>query len=581
MTLLVHERIPRTLDRLVERLRDDDLRGAVVEAWLFEGAPARRAAEATLEAAGVRARLRSAYKPLVHYFTEDVTISDLRRATVRYPVHDLASPERFLVEAYPLAAMLAGVDARFIPAGPALSYGVELEDRRGAVTACDVRVPCRAGEDHLGERTLAPCGWLRITGSRNGRRDVDEPLATEYEAVYRTVIAAVRAYPWREREPYFDRLLVQAAIPDAEQRLPYGDECISTFEALHEDLYFSLLELLRRHAGRAPDERAAQPGQIVPDIRCAVDTPEVRVALEPAGPEEAPGSAVPLERADRALPIAQIADELARLPGERFAATSRQGRTVAGIYRPGTRPAILITAGQHANETSGVVGALRAARRLAAAAGAHFAVIPLENPDGYALHRRLCAVHPRHMHHAARYTALGDDLGARSEEPWYEKGARLEAQRRARPALHVNLHGYPAHEWTRPFSGYLPRGFERWSVPKGFFLIVRYHPHWAGRARAFLARLTRRLADVPGLAPFNRTQLAAYRAHAGEPAFPIYHDIPCDITEDATAATPLVLVTEFPDETIYGDVFVLAHTAQMETVLAAEEIHAALEGAEG
>ncbi len=581
MTLLVHERIPRTLDRLLEHLRDDDLRGALVQAWLFEGAPARRAAETTLNAAGVRARLRSAYKPLVHYFMEEVRISDLRRARIRYPVHELASPERFLVEAYPLAAMLSGIDARFIPAGPTLSYGVELEDRHGALTTSDVRVPCRVGDDHLGERTLAPCGWLRITGSHNGRRDVDEPLATEYEAVYRAVIAAVRAYPWREREPYFDRLVIQAAIPDAEQRLPYGDECASTFEALHEDIYFSLLELLRRHAGRAPDERAGQPGQIVPDIRRAVDTPEVRVALEPAGADEEPGPAVPLERADHALPLAQIADELARLPGERFAATSRQGRTVAGIYRAGTRPAILITAGQHANETSGVVGALRAAHRLAAAPGAHFALIPLENPDGYALHRRLCAVHPRHMHHAARYTALGDDLGARAQEPWYEKGARLQAQRLARPALHVNLHGYPAHEWTRPFSGYLPRGFERWSVPKGFFLIVRYHPHWADRAREFLARLTRRLADVPGLTPFNQTQLATYRAHAGEPAFPIYHDVPCDITEDANAATPLVLITEFPDETIYGDVFVLAHTVQMETVLAAEEIHAALEGAGG
>ncbi|HYM68806.1 MAG TPA: peptidase M14, partial [bacterium] len=241
----------------------------------------------------------------------------------------------------------------------------------------------------------------------------------------------------------------------------------------------------------------------------------------------------------------------------------------------------LVTAGQHANETSGVVGALRAARRLAGTPGAHFALIPSENPDGYALHRLLCAEHPRHMHHAARYTALGDDLQSRSHEPLYEKAARLEALRLSGAALHINLHGYPAHEWTRPMSGYLPRGFDRWTVPKGFYLILRHHRAWADRATAFLAQLTERLGAIPGLAAFNRTQLETYRVHAGELPSPVYHDVPCQVVEDEQAPTPLTLITEFPDETIYGDLFIFAHTVQMETVLAAEEIHAALEPARG
>ena len=35
---------------------------------------------------------------------------------------------------------------------------------------------------------------------------------------------------------------------------------------------------------------------------------------------------------------------------------ARQGRTVQGLYQPGSGAPVLISAGQHANETSGVVG---------------------------------------------------------------------------------------------------------------------------------------------------------------------------------------------------------------------------------
>jgi hypothetical protein len=40
---------------------------------------------------------------------------------------------------------------------------------------------------------------------------------------------------------------------------------------------------------------------------------------------------------------------------------------------------------------------------------------------------------------------------------------------------------------------------------------------------------------------------------------------------DDRHTVPLTLITEYPDETIYGDAFVKGHTAQMETVLSAYE----------
>ena len=76
------------------------------------------------------------------------------------------------------------------------------------------------------------------------------------------------------------------------------------------------------------------------------------------------------------------------------------------------------------------------------------------------------------MHHAARYTGLGDDVESRGDTPVYESLIRKEALALMDAKLHINLHGYPAHEWTRPLSGYLPRGFELWTIPKGFFVII-------------------------------------------------------------------------------------------------------------
>ena len=234
---------------------------------------------------------------------------------------------------------------------------------------------------------------------------------------------------------------------------------------------------------------------------------------------------------------------------------------------------MVITAGQHANETSGPIGALRAAQQLRRRRGAHFAVIAQENVDGYALHHRLRAENPRHMHHAARFTALGDDLEFRADEFPIERAARLEALRRSGARLHINLHGYPAHEWTRPLTGYLPGGaYAQYALPRGFFLILRHHGGLEDQAHAFMRALTARLIGDPGLARLNGEQIAAYQAHLGPIASPVYHGIICEIGENVRQIPPFQLITEYPDETIYGDAFRLAHTTQMNTVLHAAEL---------
>ncbi|MCB8821376.1 M14 family metallopeptidase [Microvirga rosea] len=573
MTILLDQRVPRTLDALVAAWSVPERRGARLDAWVFEDEPARRGAEAILTEAGVAARLRSAYKPLVHAFLEEIETDGLARVEITYPVHPQASEIRFLSEAYPLAAMLDGVETVFVPGNDALIYHVIADYADGRRAEHEVFAPNRLRSNHLGEVDLCPTGWIRAAGSR----DQDEALETDIEIVFREVMQAVASHAWPAEEPYAETLAIDVTIAGIERPLAYGDEVMSTREALHEDFYFSLLEFFKHRSGRPPADRSLQPGQIVPDIRAGEGDPHVHVALRPFGRPQDPAKAEQvLETADAAPGLDQIHRELAGLPGETFEAVSREGRPVRGIYRAGTRPAVLVSAGQHANETSAPVGALRAVRRLLADPDANVALIAVENPDGYALHGRLCESNPRHMHHAARYTSLGSDVEFDRGNPTYEIGARNQALELSGAQLHVNLHGYPAHEWTRPFTGYLPRGFELWAIPKGFFLIMRHHPSWAATARTLVEAVTNGLAAVPGLVEFNRRQIEICAIHSGGKPYEIINGIPCLITAEERHPTPLTLITEFPDETIYGDAYRFAHTVQMTTVLAAEAAFAAL-----
>jgi len=577
MTVLLDQRFERTLDRLVREWGSGDYRGATLEAWLFEDEEARRRAEERLKDAGVNARLRSAYKPLVHAFLEEIDTSELARVTIRYPVHGSADPVRFLSEAYPLPALLEGVEIVFEQGGEDLTYEVRCETRDGRIEEHAIFAPNRLRTNHLGQPDLACTGWIRATNLPDGAADRDAPLETEIEQLFHAAMFALMTHGWPLQEPYAETIAIDVTIPGIERPLGYGDEVISTREALHEDLYFSALEWFHHQAGRPLDDRRLMPGQIVPDIRAGEGDAHLRVALSSFAPPRDPARPVQdLEIAEAPPGLAQIEQELAALPGETFAATSREGRPVRGLYRRGTRPAVLVTGGQHANETSGPVGAFRAVRRLLANPEANVAFIPVENPDGYALHGRLCEGNPRHLHHAARYTSLGNDLEYGPDEPVYEIGARRKALELSRAQLHVNLHGYPAHEWTRPFTGYLPRGFEQWALPQGFMLILRHHPSWVHEARILIDAVTRGLSAVPGLADFTRRQLDLYAIHSGPPAHELINDVPCLVLAQERHPTPLTLITEFPDETIYGEAYRFAHTAQMAAVIAAEEAFATM-----
>ena len=567
MTLILDRRFPRTLDALQARFGTEAARGTALQAWTFDDAPTRRAAEARLAAFGVTARLRSAYKPLLHTLLEEVELDGLASLRVRYPVHPAAAPNRFRLEAYPLAALVAGAAIAFEPAATAaLSYHVDLAWTDGRRQDLAVFAPNRIHADAVGGEALSPTGWLCV-GS--GAPEHGERLETDLERLFAAALDAVTAQDWHGAGPFFGELNLRATLPFAEWRLAVGEETVSLQEALHEDLYFSLLEVFGARAGLERGARGMRPGQIVPEVHHAPGDLALRVEARPLSREEPEGWDGAIDAAGASLSAAAVHRGLEAVGGEAFAVRSVAGRVVPARHRRGPDRGMMISGGQHPNEPSGIVGALRAGARLAGRETAHFTLSPLENPDGQALHLRLCRGNPSHMHHAARYTALGDDLEYRPADDPHERAIRVEAQRRTAALLHVNLHGYPAHEWTRPLSGYVPHGFALWTLPKGFFLILRHRAGWEGPARDLLERVTLRLAAVPGLLSFTQRQLALYRAHSGEPGFATVNGFPCSVTCDDAQAVPLTLITEYPDETIRGAAFEAAHRAQAETVLAA------------
>ncbi|TAM04756.1 MAG: peptidase M14 [Pusillimonas sp.] len=488
-----------------------------------------------------------------------------------------------------MTGLFPGIDIQFTE-GPdatgqsyyqvALSYADRTEDRR-------IFAPNVFSKDFLNLDVYAPSAWLKVTG---GGHEHDAHMLSEYQLAFHAVMTAVVQHGWGHREPYFSQLHITMSLPGIERALLYGHERLSTTEAMHEDIYFSLLEFFQQHSGRAPGNRGLQPGQIVPGIHLdnQQGTARVRVMVDaesaihsrsamadsvPPDQDQNPlcGDASDLALVDGPFAPALVGQSLQSFAGMHFAFASKQGRFVNGVHRQGVLPAVLISGAQHANETSGVVGAIRAATHLQDNPDAHFVLVPIENPDGYAMHQSLCALYPTHMHHAARYTALGDDLEYREHAPWFERDARNHAFEASHAQLHLNLHGYPSHEWTRPCTGYVPRGFELWSLPKGFFLILRYRPDYKEIADRLLEHVMQQLSSNADLIAYNAKQLQCYQRYATSAPFDVRHGIPYTTAEASNQTPGVTLITEFPDETIYGDDFIFAHTVQMQTVLLATE----------
>ena len=287
--------IALTSRQLLADPRLDTWVGHTLELWLFEGVQARQALAIQMQQRGIHAQVRSAYKPLLHAFLEEIDTGTLASVVIEYPRHTVADPRRFLLEGYPLEAVIPGIEVSWLAAQdtPATStststeqpvYQLALTDRSGLVRTLQLVAPNALKTDlALGQQSLCPTGYLRVSDSQSGKLLLAERLETEFEQAFLTLMRWVSEQSWGSSEPYFERLLLRVELPGAEIVDPQGRLLASTYEALHEDLYFSVLEFFQHRSTRPSGNRGLQPGQIVPDIRFGHGLVKIYVECYPVG----------------------------------------------------------------------------------------------------------------------------------------------------------------------------------------------------------------------------------------------------------------------------------------------------------
>lgn len=155
-------------------------------------------------------------------------------------------------------------------------------------------------------------------------------------------------------------------------------------------------------------------------------------------------------------------------------------------------PTKLIDARHHANEISATNGCFLLLRELLKnpryqhiGDRLNIILIPLENPDGAAIHYALQKEHPHWKFHIARFNALGKEFAGEyflDETIHTEALAYTGVYRKWLPDLVVENHGVPSHEWDQQFSGYTAPMYRDFWLPRaliyGYFWIID-HPAYA------------------------------------------------------------------------------------------------------
>ena len=298
MSQIFDQTFERTLDALVAKAEP----GQSFEAWTFDDAKSRRETEERLKKKGICARIRSAYKPLLFTFLEEINLDGVDAIEVRYPVHENAPSNRFRLEAYPLAALVGDAKLDFIAReDDSFHYEVTLS-RRGKTETLKVLAPNRVHTDIVGETNVSPTGWFRLAGNASGER-----LETDYEQLFEAAISAVANHGWGDEEPYFEELNIRVTHPAEDLPLSVGDEVVSLREALHEDFYFSLLEFFQKKSGRPLGDRGLKPGQIVPEIVKSEGEITLHIETRPLTTAFLDGGGQPIDEAREPVAAGQLA----------------------------------------------------------------------------------------------------------------------------------------------------------------------------------------------------------------------------------------------------------------------------------
>ncbi len=506
------------------------------------------------------------------------------------------------------------------------------------------RIDYLAGFGDVGNVTVTTGGVLAFQEGRTHRVRVltDPELFWRYmqgellPLLRRYILGLTENQPTMEKQPFFDDLFFNLRISSSDAPYEIREERHSAAEALHEDIYFNVLDFVEELGRRTTGDKLSAPGSIRPFVTVTPGRqPEARIRLtsRPAGiariisdgrvqTVQPPHSTVPTGPAVRGLSfnergltvhidspeetteIGAFLEALAaecppdkhdvrlRIPTEHgsieigvpdrldpeipttvaegpipddtiisnpelyphlnrlakhpevtvvpAAETSWQGRPIpavavtseqkASIWSMSKlshfKPTKLIVARHHANEVASTTSALQMIEALvsqdsgaAMLRGLNAVFLPLENPDGAALHDELRRQNPTWKHHPARYNATGYEFGEDQGNPDSQYGegrVRDLVWQSCLPDIVVDNHGVPSHEWAQLFAGFgsPPRfGVSYWQVQALLYGILPWFDHPAHRAAMEAARdrVSAEIAADEELLYWNRIYSERYR----------------------------------------------------------------------
>jgi len=272
-----------------------------------------------------KVEVASAYKPGFFWLLESVLPAlkgrPVDRLTIRFAEaredfsrvkRTYSEPGRWLQELYPVDEILARelrlpVDRiAFESAEPGNAvYRVQAVDAKGAVlleqgfTPRTREIPLSGVLPEWGT-AVATTGWVRVVAG--GTVVCDEPLETDLEKFWgfyqKEVLPAVVAHikketggePTFSKQPYFKRLFVDLQASEPDYRIGLDEEIVSSLEAIHDEVYFDTLDLLRGITRFDPEDkdtagdtsRSSAPGNVFPSLHPSLEggAAKAKVVLE-------------------------------------------------------------------------------------------------------------------------------------------------------------------------------------------------------------------------------------------------------------------------------------------------------------
>lgn len=464
--------------------------------------------------------VRSSFKPGFHWIKEELIHqipANAKKIKIKVKEHHLENslelPIRWIQELYPIDAIIEN-ETSISKENVQFELDNQLKHTYEVVTLLDdgtvyhlgsLDVECSKVPYVDGERFAAPTTSCIVFSSETGKAVMHFPSDRErFYQFYLTdflpqLLDGIGEIKGEKglTQPLFDQMEVEVWMSEEEERLSVNEERTSPLEALYEDIYFNTLDYFEDLGTKLIGKPYIAVGAVVPIMHVAkgenprasikvtkwhqlnkneVKTKELffeknvptKVRLEVNGH-------IDLWDIDELLTMwEQTKIDDTTVPNSVLVDYSFRGHPIHVIekYLPSNeqfdnplkmtlfKPTVLIECAHHPNEVSSNIAVHRLLERLESnnelLKKINIVAIPLANPDGHYLLKKLTKEHPEWKHHAARYNAVGLEFAhIRYKNTIFgESNVLPELMKRWAPDVVIDNHGIPAHEWVQPFAGY-------------------------------------------------------------------------------------------------------------------------------